>query len=245
MLKHCEQEGKDNIVSWLPDGKAFKVHNSAAFVAEILPCHFKQTKYKSFQRQLNLWGFERITKGSTAEKGAYYHKDFLRDEPSLCKSLSRQNGKKPPESESKESLQSSNDPPSSKVPESKNPHVSIDKPGPLHSSATNISSTPAVEVQLPRVLDDYLKDRSFVQPQVSQPASFEGCQFFLLDMANGDDLIFSYNGNSTGSFVKNSLKHSDPRDPWEEIDIATELFSADKRNQSNSKVRMDLQLCAI
>mmetsp|Transcript_27655 Transcript_27655/g.45738 ORF Transcript_27655/g.45738 Transcript_27655/m.45738 type:complete len:292 (-) Transcript_27655:111-986(-) len=93
MLRTCVSEGKENIVSWLPDGDAFKVHNVPEFVGNILPSFFKQTKYKSFQRQLNLWGFERLTSGP--DKGAYYHKQFLRDDPSLCRHLTRQRARKP------------------------------------------------------------------------------------------------------------------------------------------------------
>jgi hypothetical protein len=92
MLRTCVAEGKENVVSWLPDGNAFKVHNVPEFVSNILPSYFKQTKYKSFQRQLNLWGFERLTSGP--DKGAYYHKEFLRDEPDLCRNLTRQRARK-------------------------------------------------------------------------------------------------------------------------------------------------------
>jgi len=92
MLRTSGTEGKESIVSWLPHGNAFKVHNVPDFVSNILPLFFKQTKYKSFQRQLNLWGFERIQNGP--EKGAYYHKQFLRDESALCRHLTRQRAKK-------------------------------------------------------------------------------------------------------------------------------------------------------
>jgi hypothetical protein len=92
MLRNCVTEGKDNIVSWLPDGNAFKVHKVPDFVSKILPMYFKQTKYKSFQRQLNLWGFERLTSGP--DKGAYYHDQFLRDDPDLCSKLTRQRARK-------------------------------------------------------------------------------------------------------------------------------------------------------
>lgn len=49
-----------SIISWLPTGRGFEVHNKPRFVSEIIPLHFKQSKYKSFQRQLNLYKFERI-----------------------------------------------------------------------------------------------------------------------------------------------------------------------------------------
>jgi len=45
-------------------------------VKQILPCWFRQSKVSSFQRQLNLYGFHRLTTGK--DKGAYYHELFLR-----------------------------------------------------------------------------------------------------------------------------------------------------------------------
>ena len=51
MLDECEHQNKSHIVSWLPDGKAFKVHQVPVFVDLILPSYFRQSKYKSYQRQ--------------------------------------------------------------------------------------------------------------------------------------------------------------------------------------------------
>ena len=43
-------------MSWVSDGKAFKVHQPDQFVKKIVPLYFKQKAYKSFQRQLHLYG---------------------------------------------------------------------------------------------------------------------------------------------------------------------------------------------
>jgi hypothetical protein len=51
MLELADQEGFDSVVSWLPDGRSFKVYNPVKFVEEIMPNFFLQSKYKSFQRQ--------------------------------------------------------------------------------------------------------------------------------------------------------------------------------------------------
>jgi len=66
----------EHILSWLPHGRAFLVKNVDAMTSHVLPKYFRQTKYKSFVRQLNKWGFKRITRGTDA--GAYYHQLFLR-----------------------------------------------------------------------------------------------------------------------------------------------------------------------
>ena len=49
---------------------------------------FSQTKFASFQRQLNLYGFRRLTSGP--DKGAYYHEHFLRGQRALVQQLNRQ-----------------------------------------------------------------------------------------------------------------------------------------------------------
>lgn len=71
----------------MPHGRAFVVKQPKLLAAQILPRFFKQTKYLSFTRQLNLWGFRRITRGMDA--GAYYHPLFLPGRPHLTMRMKR------------------------------------------------------------------------------------------------------------------------------------------------------------
>lgn len=68
MLEAIEEAGDDSIVSWLHDGRHFQVHNPQAFVEHVIPKFFKQKSYKSFQRQLHLYGFHRETDGPNRGK---------------------------------------------------------------------------------------------------------------------------------------------------------------------------------
>jgi hypothetical protein len=87
MLDNAHESGFTNIVSWERDGRAFKVHDSDSFVATVLPHYVNQTRYKSFQRQLNIYGFERVSKGK--DKGLIYHKLFVRGDRPLCHLMER------------------------------------------------------------------------------------------------------------------------------------------------------------
>ena len=87
LLEDAITEGFEHIVSWLPSGKAFRVHNSHAFENHVISRYFRQTRYKSFQRQLNLYGFERIQSGE--DTGAYFHKLFVRNQFHLLNALRR------------------------------------------------------------------------------------------------------------------------------------------------------------
>mmetsp|Transcript_27793 Transcript_27793/g.67207 ORF Transcript_27793/g.67207 Transcript_27793/m.67207 type:complete len:230 (+) Transcript_27793:900-1589(+) len=63
IIDEAEQEGNQHIVAWMPRGRSFIVHKRDTFTEQILPRYFRQTKYKSFVRQLNLWGFTFIDQG--------------------------------------------------------------------------------------------------------------------------------------------------------------------------------------
>jgi hypothetical protein len=84
VLEDAERDGS-SIVSWSRDGTSFRVNKPSEFVGEIMPYYFRQTQYKSFQRQLHIYGFERITQGET--KGFYRHSLFMRSNKDLCQAM--------------------------------------------------------------------------------------------------------------------------------------------------------------
>lgn len=88
LLETAEKEQVSDIVSWLPHGRAFIVRKSKEFVSQVLPKVFKQSKLTSFQRQLNLYGFRRITRKGP-DYGGYYHELFLRGRAFLCHKMIR------------------------------------------------------------------------------------------------------------------------------------------------------------
>jgi len=71
MLENAEKKEFSHIVSWNAAGTGFMVHDKDHFTKEIVPHYFNLTKYKSFQRQLSLYGFQRVTVGPN--KGLRYH----------------------------------------------------------------------------------------------------------------------------------------------------------------------------
>lgn len=87
MLDQTKADGLETIVSWLSHGRAFKIHKPKVFATDVMPNFFNQSKYTSFQRQLNLYGFSRCGRG--VDSGAYYHELFLRGKPSLARGLLR------------------------------------------------------------------------------------------------------------------------------------------------------------
>ena len=76
-----------DVASFLPHGRAFCIHDPAAFAGGIMKKYFRMNRFASFQRQLNLYNFQRIQKGR--DKGAYHHRYFLKDKPNLSKRMRR------------------------------------------------------------------------------------------------------------------------------------------------------------
>jgi len=77
-----------HIISWLPHGRSWKVHDQDEFEAKVMPVYFQQTKFASFARQVTGWGFKRITAGGP-DRNSYFHELFLRDEPRLHITMKR------------------------------------------------------------------------------------------------------------------------------------------------------------
>ena len=94
MLDAAEEEGFTSVVSWLPNGVSFKVHDKETFVSMVMSRYFEQNHYKSFQRQLNMWGFTRYTSGPEEQLGGYTHEYFVRGKSSLCRRMVRSKKKK-------------------------------------------------------------------------------------------------------------------------------------------------------
>ena len=96
MLESVASSNEDNVVSYVDNGTAFMIHKPRVFETEIMPLYFSSTRLSSLQRQLNIYGFERVDKGPW--RGAYQHVHFVRGKTHLLRKIKRcvanSNGKK-------------------------------------------------------------------------------------------------------------------------------------------------------
>jgi hypothetical protein len=60
-----------DIIGWLPHGRSWRILQQKAFEEKVIPLYFRHGRYSSFARQVNGWGFRRITNGS--DYNSYYH----------------------------------------------------------------------------------------------------------------------------------------------------------------------------
>ena len=85
LLEESEASGHSHIISWLPHGRAFKMHDEDLFVQHVLNKYFKSS-LESFKRQLYMYGFKKI--GTRfPDCGAYFHIHFIRHEQDLCSTI--------------------------------------------------------------------------------------------------------------------------------------------------------------
>lgn len=87
-----------DVVSWLPHGRSFVIIRPDVFSERVLPLYFpstdsrSSTKYPSFTRKLNRWGFRQATRGP--DTGAFHHPLFRRDQSELCLDMVCQKSRK-------------------------------------------------------------------------------------------------------------------------------------------------------
>lgn len=74
-----DNEELSSIISWLPSGTGFRIHKPVVFETFLLTKYFpRQSKLKSFKRQVQYYGFDNLGRGS------YSHPSFVRGKRSLC-----------------------------------------------------------------------------------------------------------------------------------------------------------------
>ena len=54
ILQDMEKEGRKDIISWLPSGDSFRIHDVEKFSEDVLPKYCNGIQYKSFIRNINL-----------------------------------------------------------------------------------------------------------------------------------------------------------------------------------------------
>jgi hypothetical protein len=84
------QKEFNEVITWQPHGRAWKVLKPQAFESLVMPLFFEYSNYHSFNRLVNAWSFRRISSGP--DRGSYYHevstsiglRTFVTDSVSCC-----------------------------------------------------------------------------------------------------------------------------------------------------------------
>lgn len=87
MLDETESQELTNIVSFMPSGKSFRIHDRSLFISQISPKYFNQKNIQSFKRQLSHYDFQLLYEGT--EAGAYQHEYFQKGRPDLLHRVRR------------------------------------------------------------------------------------------------------------------------------------------------------------
>ncbi|CAJ1953374.1 unnamed protein product [Cylindrotheca closterium] len=167
MLEDADQQGHKDIVSWNASGTGFTVHNKDLFTKTIIPQYFNQTKYKSFQRQLSLYGFQRITGGEN--KGLRYHEKLRRGMRDLCRSM-KPIGYKPRSSEAKEVMKALSSP---------SPLRAMDDALPAVISSNSLPESDGIEKAA--LIQTLHAPVEFTADGFPEMGCFEGKTFYLMD----------------------------------------------------------------
>lgn len=87
MLQSESGKSSHGMISWSESGEAFRIADVAIFSSIVLPMYFKTSKFSSFQRNLNLYGFSKARRGPNTDM--YAHPAFLRGRPELLSQLKK------------------------------------------------------------------------------------------------------------------------------------------------------------
>lgn len=77
-----------NFISWSQNGQSFIITDAPHFSQE-LSKYFKHNNLSSFIRQLNMYGFRKVTSLENNEELHFYHPDFIKDHPERLEAIKR------------------------------------------------------------------------------------------------------------------------------------------------------------
>lgn len=87
LFRILSQPSYNDIISWLPHGRSWRILQPNLFEKNIIPFYFRHRNLASFMRQVNGWGFRRVNQGP--DRNSYYHESFLRGRMSACRQMRR------------------------------------------------------------------------------------------------------------------------------------------------------------
>jgi len=91
----------DNLVCWSDHGESFRIVDRTKFAQDVLPLYFKHDNLRSFIRQLNIYGFQRVPNASGRDRTMeFQHPMFTRNGVRQLKEIKR--GNQPKKSEAEE-----------------------------------------------------------------------------------------------------------------------------------------------
>ena len=88
ILMNAEEDKCAHIISFDASGKRFCIHDEKALEAEVLSKHFRHQKFSSFQRQLYIYGFQKVP--DLAAMCMYVHPSFQRGKIELVDKIERE-----------------------------------------------------------------------------------------------------------------------------------------------------------
>jgi hypothetical protein len=86
----CSNGAHDEIVGWSRCGTSFEIRNVYRFAEHVLPAYFKHSNHSTFVRQLNMYGFAKVTVPAAAH--CYRHEHFVRRDKARLALIRRKAG---------------------------------------------------------------------------------------------------------------------------------------------------------
>ena len=86
LVTQCETDG---LVCWGLLGESFILLDTRAFSSFVLPMYFKHDNLRSFERQLNIYGFQRCADQPTPQALEFFHPKFRRGEREILAEIKR------------------------------------------------------------------------------------------------------------------------------------------------------------